>query len=242
LATDSTMPAQSTGRARRHTDFAFVLAPGAHAPAEARRELETRLPGGLPPSLVDDVLLLTTELVTNSVRHSPAAADGTVDVAVFLAPDRIRVEVTDPGSGFAHSPQRPGTLSEGGRGLFLVDVLADRWGMGHGDGTMVWYELGVERDDEPAKPAAPAATGANLRASAALRQTPGGPAGTEQQVATEAVELAAELRGLAASNESLAVQARDIEADLARVAGNLKAGAEALRQREKVARPHFDGP
>src|SRR4051812_20351195 len=141
------MPAQDARTARRPSDFTFALEPGAHAPADARRELESRLPGGLPPALVDDVLLLTTELVTNSVRHSPAAGNGMVDVAVLLAPERIRVEVSDPGTGFDHVPHRPGTLSEGGRGLFLVDALAERWGMGESERTTVWYELGVERDD-----------------------------------------------------------------------------------------------
>src|SRR4051812_30260272 len=157
------MPAQDARTARRPSDFGFALEPGPHAPADARRELETRLPGGLPPSLVDDVLLLTTELVTNSVRHSPAAGEGRVEVAVRLAPDRLRVEVSDPGSGFAHVPEHPGTLPEGGRGLFLVDVIAERWGTAAGGKTTVWYELGVERDDAPSSPAE-TATGAALGA------------------------------------------------------------------------------
>src|SRR5438128_4698529 len=166
------MPARDARTAPRRSDFAFALEPGAHAPADARRQLESRLPGGLPPSLVDDVLLLTTELVTNSVRHSPAADTGTVDVAVRLAPERIRVEVSDPGSGFAHVPRYPGTLSEGGRGLFLVEVLAERWGMGEGDRTTVWYELGVEHDDAPGTAAAKSTAGGALGVSSALDQVP----------------------------------------------------------------------
>jgi anti-sigma regulatory factor (Ser/Thr protein kinase) len=231
------MPAQDTRAARGPYDFAFALEPGAHAPADARRQLQTLLPGGLPPSLVDDVLLLTTELVTNSVRHSPAADGGTVDVAVVLAPDRIRVEVSDPGSGFAHVPRHPGTLSEGGRGLFLVDVIADRWGLGDGGGTTVWYELGVERDDAPAAAAAQGSTGPALGAGAGLDQVSAGSGASERQVSTDAGELARELRALGSATESLEDRAREIEADLARVSKSLKAGAEALRAREKVIEP-----
>ena len=231
------MPAQDTRPARRPSDYAFALEPGAHAPADARRQLQTRLPGGLPPSLVDDVLLLTTELVTNSVRHSPAAGDGTVEVSVLLAPDRIRVEVSDPGTGFAHVPQHPGTLSEGGRGLFLVDVIAERWGTAQGGRTTVWYELGVERDDVRAPARAESATGAALGASAGLDQVPAGSGASERQVSTDAGELAEELRALGSSAESLEHRARDMEADLARVTSSLRAGAEALRTREKVVEP-----
>jgi len=231
------MPGQDTRTAHGPSDFAFALDPGAHAPADARRQLQRRLPGALPPSLVDDVLLLTTELVTNSVRHSPAAGGGTVDVAVVLAPDRIRVEVSDPGSGFAHVPQHPGTLSEGGRGLFLVDVIADRWGMGEGGRTRVWYEMEVERDEAPAPAKARSATGAPLGASAGLDQVPAGSGTSDREVSTGAGELAEELRALASSTEELEDRARDIEADLARVASSLKAGAEALRSREKVIEP-----
>lgn len=228
------MPAQDARTARGRSDFAFALEPGAHAPADARRELEARLPGGLPPSLVDDVLLLTTELVTNSVRHSPAAGEGSVDVSVVLGRDRIRVEVSDPGTGFAHVPQHPGTLSEGGRGLFLIDVIADRWGLGEADRTRVWYELDVERDDAPA---AATSMGAALGASTGLDETPAGSGPSERQVSSDAGELAEELKALGSATEDLDHRARDIEADLARVSQTLKAGAEALRAREKVVDP-----
>src|SRR5437764_13050938 len=119
------MSQKTAGTARRQADFEFALAAGPHAPAEARQELASRLPAALPQALVDDMMLLATELVTNSVRHAPEATEGTIDVSVSFLPRAMRVEVRDPGSGFLHVPQRPGTLSEGGRGLFLVEVIAD---------------------------------------------------------------------------------------------------------------------
>jgi anti-sigma regulatory factor (Ser/Thr protein kinase) len=210
------MPAENAQMApsrRARFEFGFSLQPDAHAPSEARGRLAALLPGGLSADLVDTLLLLTTELVTNGVRHSTAgvAGGGTVDVAVGLEADRIRVEVSDPGSGFHHVPHMPGTLSEGGRGLFLVEALAGRWGMGDADRTTVWFELAVESDERPAR-------------------------ADEAALAGGADEIAAELRALGAANDSLQRKARDIEADLARVAGNLRASAEALRTREKVHR------
>jgi anti-sigma regulatory factor (Ser/Thr protein kinase) len=203
--------------AARGAGFEFALDAGAHAPADARQQLQLRLPGGLPADLVDDLLLLATELVTNSVRHSPAGLEGGIGVAVVLAPDRIRVEVSDPGTGFRHVRHQPGTLSEGGRGLFLVEAISDAWGMGEGPGTTVWFELAIDRYEPP-----PAAT-------------------SEDQLVSDTAGLAAELRALGSETRSLEGRARDIEADLSRVAENLRAGAEALRSREKVADPH-EGP
>jgi len=52
----------------------------------------------------------------------------------------VRVEVADHGPGFAAAPGRPDAEDIGGRGLFLVDRLADRWGTAEG-GTRVWFEL-----------------------------------------------------------------------------------------------------
>jgi anti-sigma regulatory factor (Ser/Thr protein kinase) len=236
------MPAQDASTTRRRGDFAFALAPDAHAPERARRELETRLPGGLPAEVVDNAMLLTTELVTNGVRHSPAGDAGTVDVAVTLAPKQIRVEVSDPGSGFDHTPHRPGTLSEGGRGLFLVEVIADRWGMGAEKRTTVWYELDMGRERETAGSAHEQSAGTGAAAMAASEQASGNPGPSVVQVSVEAGELAADLRELGADNGSLEHQARDIETDLARMAESLRAGAEALRARRKLADAHTEAP
>jgi anti-sigma regulatory factor (Ser/Thr protein kinase) len=234
---DSEM-AQDRTIAREQGDFLFALEPGAHAPAQARRELAARLRGGLPQSLVDDVLLLTTELVTNSVRHAPETATGSIDVSVVYRPSTIRVEVTDPGEGFAHVRQRPGALSEGGRGLFLVEALADRWGKREGGNTTVWYELGVERGDEIPVAAAEQVTGAGLAASASVSETSGSAAvdaaPDDAELTSDAAAIAAELRALASATESLDEQARSMETDLARVADTLKAGAERLRARRKL--------
>jgi anti-sigma regulatory factor (Ser/Thr protein kinase) len=232
------MAHQDPTTARRRGDFLVALEPSPHAPAEARREIAARLPGGLPQSLVDDMMLLTTELVTNSVRHAPEEATGSIELTVLHGPSAIRVEVRDPGGGFTHVPQQPAGLAEGGRGLFLVDALADRWGMDEGGQTTVWYELGVDRDDDTSQTAGEQVTGAGLAASASAGEVAGsrtaGGVRDDADLTNDAAEIAAELRALASATESLDQQARTIEADLARVADTLKAGADRLRTRQKL--------
>jgi anti-sigma regulatory factor (Ser/Thr protein kinase) len=88
-----------------------------------------------------DVRLLVSELVTNSVRHSDVGPGDTVGLDVTLDARRIRVEVSDSGRGFEPRPRKPGQSKAGGWGLFLVDRLADRWGVARNHFTHVWFEI-----------------------------------------------------------------------------------------------------
>lgn len=81
----------------------------------------------------EDVLLLVSELVSNSVRHSDT---GDIGVRVETEDGRIRVEVSDDGPGFA-----PGSPRGDGLGLVIVDKLADVWGLSRGERFTVWAEL-----------------------------------------------------------------------------------------------------
>lgn len=88
-------------------------------------------------------MLLVSELVTNSVRHSASGRpDRTVTVTVLSSGELIRVQVTDV-SGTTVPALRPRVSGmEGGRGLHLVDALAARWGFEQdGDHTTTWFEL-----------------------------------------------------------------------------------------------------
>ena len=95
----------------------------------------------------DIAVLLTSELVTNSLRHGGSCRDGgSVTVTLIAIPGGIRAEVTDEGGptvptlhdGHGGQPD----LAEGGRGLQLVEVLSARWGyFRDGTGTMTWFEL-----------------------------------------------------------------------------------------------------
>jgi anti-sigma regulatory factor (Ser/Thr protein kinase) len=98
----------------------------------------------LPLPVQDDLALLVTELITNAVRHGGAGPGRPVQVGVRRRDGRIRVQVTDEGTEFdPPSPSVP-IDSSGGWGLFLVDRIAERWGIRPtAAGTCVWFELPV---------------------------------------------------------------------------------------------------
>jgi anti-sigma regulatory factor (Ser/Thr protein kinase) len=78
----------------------------------------------------ETAVLLVSELVTNSVRHSASGLPGqTVTVTVLSGGEVAQVQVTDR-SGTTVPALRPETsgLEGGGRGLYLVDSLSARWG------------------------------------------------------------------------------------------------------------------
>ena len=122
----------------------------ARAPATVRRSIEA-LSEHIAVELVDDLLLLADEVVTNGLLHAPDDNHWLL-VRLFAFPNPslpVRVEVIDSGSGFEPTIQDPGLDATGGRGLLLVDALADRWGVDARGGTRVWLEL-----DHRATPAA----------------------------------------------------------------------------------------
>jgi anti-sigma regulatory factor (Ser/Thr protein kinase) len=104
----------------------------------ARRMLRDALVRSGAEHLVESATLLLSEVVTNAFVHA-----GT-DVLVHVWPTHqaVRVEVDDGGE---HVPARrhyAGTAGTG-RGLQLLDELADRWGTeARGAGKTVWFEIG----------------------------------------------------------------------------------------------------
>jgi len=86
-----------------------------------------------------DVLLVASELVTNAVIHAP---QGAVDLTVTVADSVVRIEVVDC-SRVLPEPHRPTDEGTNGRGLLLVDAVADTWGAELGpSGKRVWAEVG----------------------------------------------------------------------------------------------------
>jgi anti-sigma regulatory factor (Ser/Thr protein kinase) len=109
------------------------------APSAARRALD-ELNGRIEPELKDDLRLLVSEVVTNSVIHAQPHAPAEVVLDVWASDDVVRVAVTDRGPGF--EPSRPPQPRErSGWGLMMVDRLADRWGVELDEGTEVWFEF-----------------------------------------------------------------------------------------------------
>ena len=116
------------------------LEPGATAASEARAALAA-LDGRIDRDALDDVRLLVSELVTNSVRHSGVGPGDRVRLTVASRGDKVRVEVVDPGSGFEPRPRTADQEKGSGWGLHLVERLAARWGVESGRRTRVWFEI-----------------------------------------------------------------------------------------------------
>ena len=91
----------------------------------------------MSPAIYQDLKLIVSELVTNSVIHGPA---GKVTLQLEIdPPDHVRGEVTDDGHGTpairARDENRPG-----GMGLRILDSLSVDWGV-HEGSTHVWFQL-----------------------------------------------------------------------------------------------------
>ena len=115
------------------------LPKGSEAPAMARDAIRL-LEDEVKPELVDDATLLASELVTNSVKYG---GEGNIRLEIEADSDRLRAEIIDQGSGFAHATREKRNLrasDAGGWGLELVEKLADDWGV-HEGSTHVWFEL-----------------------------------------------------------------------------------------------------
>jgi anti-sigma regulatory factor (Ser/Thr protein kinase) len=115
---------------------------GIGAPAAARAELTQRLEDEIAPARMEEMRLLVTELVANSVRHGGVGEDGRVIVEVALREDRAHVVVSDTATASVVPGVRPPDLAGGGGfGLYLVDRVALAWGAEQGPGLRVWFEL-----------------------------------------------------------------------------------------------------
>lgn len=128
---------------RAGIEWLCVLPGGSTAPARARHEVADRLNGELTAVRKQDVLLLVGELVSNCVVHANAHENDEIVMELLIAPDLVRLAVTDRGSSSTPTVRSNSSVLEGGRGLVLVEALSDRWGVTR-DGTRltrVWFEI-----------------------------------------------------------------------------------------------------
>jgi anti-sigma regulatory factor (Ser/Thr protein kinase) len=114
------------------------LAVTPEAAAEARHALSGV---ALSDGRERDVRLLVSELVTNAVRHANLAPGDVILLVIDVADSVLRVEVHDPGGGFVPRAPAPDPARPSGWGLYLVEELADRWGVDSDERTLVWFEL-----------------------------------------------------------------------------------------------------
>ncbi|MEV6803832.1 SpoIIE family protein phosphatase [Streptomyces sp. NPDC051129] len=109
--------------------------------AEARRHLRELLHDWASAEQVDAAVLLVSEMVTNVLVHTDADALLLAEVTSEGDGRRLRVEVFDTGDDLPHK-RRPGELASSGRGLMLIELLADTWGVEpRGEGKSIWFAL-----------------------------------------------------------------------------------------------------
>ncbi|GAA4910367.1 ATP-binding protein [Streptomyces coeruleoprunus] len=124
-----------------------------HGPAgvgEARHRMRKQLlSGGVSESVVDDAVLILSELLSNSCRHgrpldAADAGEGAVRAAWHVdAHGGLTLEVTDGGGPTRPVPATPSVTARGGRGLNIISALALEWGVRDGAGgeVTVWVTV-----------------------------------------------------------------------------------------------------
>jgi anti-sigma regulatory factor (Ser/Thr protein kinase) len=119
--------------------FSFQFPPAEDAPHQARASLEV-FDQILSPEVLEDLQLVVSELVTNSVKFGPKHS---ITLSLQIGANGIvRGEVVDQGDGErAKVEMRPEPTLEGGWGLHLVNRVARSWGVREGS-THVWFEVG----------------------------------------------------------------------------------------------------
>lgn len=122
-----------TGAEERHRDARRSIPAGPEAPGIARRFVAELLADH--PRL-DDIVLATSELATNAVRH-PETTPERIDVEVH-AGDPVHVAISHPG----HFRVGGTDDGNGGWGLRMLAALVDRWGIDERAGVRAWFEVG----------------------------------------------------------------------------------------------------
>jgi len=125
------------------------------AVAESRQLVTATLQRWQLPSLAPDAELLVSEVVTNALLHaggavrlSVAVGEGSLEVGVSDRSPEIPRRPAGPGGTAPSAPRLAATWQEeGGRGLRLVDLVADEWGVAPlAEGKQVWFRLRVDPD------------------------------------------------------------------------------------------------
>ncbi len=117
----------------------FSTRGGPYAPERTRRVLKA-MAGDLEGPMLDDVLLLTSELVSNCVKYGDADPKSDVHVSYSTPDGVVRVEVRGPGRGFELEMPVMDPTTPGGFGLLIMETVASNWGLRDG-GRSVWFEV-----------------------------------------------------------------------------------------------------
>ncbi|MBU6529682.1 ATP-binding protein [Streptomyces mayonensis] len=96
---------------------------------------------GVPEAVIDNVVLVVSELVTNAIEHGGS----NTALRVCLNDGELRIEVAD-GNQSPATLQDPADDDESGRGLYLVALLAELWGTNDA-GATTWCTLRLPSED-----------------------------------------------------------------------------------------------
>jgi serine/threonine-protein kinase RsbW len=104
------------------------------------RDFTRRVLGPCP--LLDEAVLLVSELATNALEHTKTGDGGQFEVTIYRCGTSLLIGVSDNGSDKTPKPGPFDLESETGRGLEVVELIAERWGYcGDQHGCTVWFEL-----------------------------------------------------------------------------------------------------
>ncbi|WP_416970103.1 ATP-binding protein [Streptomyces sp. 4F14] len=109
----------------------------ASVPLARRLLLGTMETAGVDPDVCYDLSVALTEACANAVEHGGGTTSEAFRVTAYLDGEKCRIEVTDSGPGFAHAERAPRVSAadaEQGRGLFLIQQLADHVHIGNKPG------------------------------------------------------------------------------------------------------------
>ncbi|MFD7263074.1 SpoIIE family protein phosphatase [Streptomyces sp. NPDC059874] len=116
--------------------------------AGARQQIRELLHDWADEEQVDSAVLMVSEMVTNVLMHTDGDALLVAEAVGELGVRRLRVEVADASDELPHK-RHPGEMASSGRGVLLMEMLADTWGVDpRGEGKSIWFELG-EQSKQP---------------------------------------------------------------------------------------------
>lgn len=121
--------------------------------AVARQRLSADLRArGIFAAVADDAVLVMSELLSNALRHAYPLPSGQVKVAWEFTDGNVEVRVSDGGAATAPRAGRAPLSSLGGRGLGIVEYLAESWGVRYDDDcTTVWAVVCTPRPTVPSQ-------------------------------------------------------------------------------------------
>ena len=136
----------ATATRRATTTASLLFAHTTASVRSARRRLANDLEKrGVPKEIIDDAVLVLSEVLSNAMRHARPLGSGKIKVAWDVRAGAVEIEVTDGGGATRPYPAHPSLSSLGGRGLGIVTTLTSDWGVkASGRETTVWAVLPME--------------------------------------------------------------------------------------------------